>query len=575
MLNTICDKKSRLIKKSCKKYMIECRDVTNRMLPLWKKGPEPDVNALNQASVGSSKSTAEKTSLICPSVQPTAPPPYDEKTELIAAAAAARHQRVYPDLTAESQKSEEGTEMTPKSEEDDWFNLDQRQEREYTERERELQEHKKQTKQLMTECEEIMKDPLTERTEAELQEAVSIIDNHVQRHTRVANGLTVPKAITNTRNLIRNYLKQKKEEKTQEGPHKNTRYKEKQGSQFNDVSTSLPFMIIGDMCCIQPPKISELAATIKELPDPLQNPTAFVSALQRSTRYHHLGGPDYRYILCQRIPGVTESQLIEEVEELDPKNDQAANTTSFLWINDDKITAFFQNLKRFLLTMSRDKIDLNAVTMCKQKPDESILVFMKRFTHCWTNEACMPEGGNDQIFITTFLNNIHPECSQLLKLTATDNLYDMKIKNFITLVKTKAGADLFPNSTKAKTVKMLLNFDVEGSEESEKMMYAGAPSPQQAQQGDFRRRDRSGDVCFYCGKIGHWRTECKSAAGRSQPQNTGPAPATRRKQSSYRQGNWQRRQESHQNNGPFALRQQPYNPHFNPHPYDNERLDRQ
>uniref|UniRef100_A0A3P8P3I0 CCHC-type domain-containing protein n=1 Tax=Astatotilapia calliptera TaxID=8154 RepID=A0A3P8P3I0_ASTCA len=445
------------------------------MLPLWKKGPEPDVNALNQASVGSSKSTAEKTSLICPSVQPTAPPPYDEKTELIAAAAAARHQRVYPDLTAESQKSEEGTEMTPKSEEDDWFNLDQRQEREYTERERELQEHKKQTKQLMTECEEIMKDPLTERTEAELQEAVSIIDNHVQRHTRVANGLTVPKAITNTRNLIRNYLKQKKEEKTQEGPHKNTRYKEKQGSQFNDVSTSLPFMIIGDMCCIQPPKISELAATIKELPDPLQNPTAFVSALQRSTRYHHLGGPDYRYILCQRIPGVTESQLIEEVEELDPKNDQAANTTSFL-----------------------DKIDLNAVTMCKQKPDESILVFMKRFTHCWTNEACMPEGGNDQIFITTFLNNIHPECSQLLKLTATDNLYDMKIKNFITLVKTKAGADLFPNSTKAKSVKMLLNFDVEGSEESEKMMYAGAP----------------GDVCFYCGIIGHWRRECKSAAHR-------------------------------------------------------------
>uniref|UniRef100_A0AAX7U003 ribonuclease H n=1 Tax=Astatotilapia calliptera TaxID=8154 RepID=A0AAX7U003_ASTCA len=147
----------------------------------------------------------------------------------------------------------------------------------------------------------------------------------------------------------------------------------------------------------------------------------------------------------------------------------------------------------------------------------------------------MPEGGNDQIFITTFLNNIHPECSQLLKLTATDNLYDMKIKNFITLVKTKAGADLFPNSTKAKSVKMLLNFDVEGSEESEKMMYAGAPPPQQAQQGDFRRRDRSGDVCFYCGIIGHWRTECKSAAGRSQPQNTGPAPATRRKQSSYRQ----------------------------------------
>ncbi|XP_039874824.1 uncharacterized protein LOC120725845 isoform X4 [Simochromis diagramma] len=514
----------------------------HQMLPLWTKGPEPGVDTFtsNKTSAGSSienKSTAGKASLACSAVQPTAPPPYEDETELIVAAAAACKQRQRFDPT-----SLKDSDKKPESHATGLSHLiEQDQEKQYIRREEELAEHRKREKLLKEECEELMKNNLDDYEEKLLHQAVSTIDTHMKRHDIVARGLEVAKEIPVTRTLIKTYLKGKKEKQSQndKGPYANTRGNKQTDPKSSDVNDTYPFMIIGDQCCIQPPKISELVATIKELPDPLKNPTAFVSALQRSTRYHHLGGPDYRYILCQCIPGVTESQLIREIGELDPKYDKASTTAEFLWVNNDEVADFFKNLKKFLLTMSRDKIDLNAVTMCKQKPDESILVFIKRFMHCWTNEACMPEDGNDQIFITTFLNNIHPECSQLLKVTATDNLYELSKDAFLKLVQLKASADLFPTTTKAKSVKMMLNFDVQGSEESVKLMYAGLPAP--AQQGSFRgRKDKSRDVCFCCGRVGHWSRECHFAATNRahapRPQNAVQVPATRRQRSSSSQG---------------------------------------
>nr|XP_024658570.1 uncharacterized protein LOC112434979 [Maylandia zebra] len=333
MLNIICDKKSSLLKKSCRKYMIECRDVMHQMLPLWKKGPEPGVDTFtsNKTSAGSSienKSTAGKASLACSAIQPTAPPPYEDETELIVAAAAACKQRQRFDPT-----SLKDSDTKPESHATGLSHLiEQDQEKQYIRREEELAEHRKREKLLKEECEELMKNNLDVYEEKLLHQAVSTIDTHMKRHDFVARGLEVAKEIPVTRTLIKTYLKEKKEKQSRndKGPHANTR-----GS-----------------------------------------------------------------------------------KQTDPKHDKASTTAEFLWVNNDKVADFFKNLKKFLLTMSRDKIDLNAVTMCKQKPDESILVFIKRFMHCWTDEACMPEYGNDQIFITTFLNNIHPECSQLLKRTA-------------------------------------------------------------------------------------------------------------------------------------------------------------
>lgn len=278
-----------------------------------------------------------------------------------------------------------------------------------------------------------------------------------------------------------------------------------------------PFVQLPDGYKITPLSMSEAMAISKELPDPSRCPHQYVSMLKRLTAYSQLTGRDYRFILTKTLPPeITEEELIDEIGFLSPDNDAppfrggslngnkpldlsrptSARTLKivesdddedgWVWADAEQLKEFFKQLTAFLVKLSSTKQDLSHAANTKQKGGENPVAFFNRFKHAWTEESAIPLDQQSSLFVNTFLNNMHKETAQLVRLT-TPNINDISVDALSRRLRELSAAGAF-DAPRGKTPAMMQLTNV-------------VKAHPQAAGGS--------KVCFYCGKIGHFARVCR------------------------------------------------------------------
>lgn len=288
--------------------------------------------------------------------------------------------------------------------------------------------------------------------------------------------------------------------------------------QLPNATDVFPFVQLPDGYKITPLSMSEAMATSKELPDPTRCPHQYVSMLRRLTAYSQLTGRDYRFILTKTLPPeITEEELIAEIGFLSPDYDApparrgassraekpldlsrptAARTLKIIdsddedemwvWADAEQLKEFFKQLTAFLVKLSSTKQDLSHAANTKQKGNENPVAFFNRFKHAWTEESAIPLDQHSQLFVNTFLNNMHKETAQLVRLT-TPNINDISVEALSRRLRELSIAGAFDAHRGKAPAMMQFNVDVK----SRPKQVAGSK------------------VCFYCGKIGHFAKVCR------------------------------------------------------------------
>lgn len=521
------------------KYMKECCGVWMQMLKLYNKGPKKA--SKSEAVKAMAATAATETPDLYPdpgqkpAVQlypslPSGPPPCEEDDEILGCVVLRKCTNP-PSSTTPGKSSPDADDDV-----DDKDVLD----REIAVQKQKLADLKLETTELTEKCGKILKalsdGNLTLKEAKEVLLPVSsyiyrrksLIPTQLEGPIQIAYGQLRKFIKKEKKRIAENAAKSMYDDTDVSSAAKNTRSK-------SSVDLAVHFMLIG---LIKPPDMVALQTLIASLPDPAVKPAKFVRSLQQATRYIQLSGADYRYILSQTMPHVTETELIEAIKYLNPENDMAPTAAEYMWANPINTADFYKELLKFLQTLHHQRIDLNAIQVCKQKQGETIIAYLKRFHDCWKNDALLPEEGDQfrALYVTTFLNNCHPETSYILRLTASSDLMQMTPDDFKKMIHIKYAANVFSTSTKQKPVQMILNFVLEGTEEvyddneqtsGDMMMCQG-----QGQRGQGGPRDRRQDKCYKCGGNGHWARDCRGGGGRSgghRPRhegvNSGPPPA--------------------------------------------------
>jgi hypothetical protein len=290
------------------------------------------------------------------------------------------------------------------------------------------------------------------------------------------------------------------------------------------TATAFPFVETSDGFKVHPLPLADVIAICKELPDPTKTPHQFVSVLKRATAYSQLTGRDYRFILTKTLPAeITEDELIDEVDLLHPANDAPPARSlvikdsepvdlskplrgfrvmddddydvDWVWASSGKLKLFFKQLTTFLLKLSSDKQDISHAANTKQKAGESPVAFFNRFKHAWIYESAIPvDDDNCQLFVNTFLNNMHDETAQLIRIT-TNNFLTMSIDDLGKRLRELSSAGAF-SSSRGKTP-IMLQVDA-------------------AQNRPFTNRPKL-ITCYCCGCPGHVAKFCRQRIEMQEP----------------------------------------------------------
>jgi len=284
------------------------------------------------------------------------------------------------------------------------------------------------------------------------------------------------------------------------------------------AATTFPFVETSDGFKVHPLPLADVVAICKELPDPTKTPHQYVSVLKRLTAYSQLTGRDYRFILTKTLPAeITEEELIEEIDLLRPIHDAPPARSilirdsepvdlsrsfrgvrvmddyddydvDWVWANAGKLQLFFKQLTTFLMKLSSAKQDISHAANTKQKAGESPVAFFNRFKRAWIEESAIPvDDDNCQLFVNTFLNNMHDETAQLIRIT-TNNFLTMSIDDLGKRLRELSSAGAFVSS-RGKTPIML---QVDASAPNRPVGYRPKPL-----------------TCFCCGSTGHVAKFCR------------------------------------------------------------------
>lgn len=140
------------------------------------------------------------------------------------------------------------------------------------------------------------------------------------------------------------------------------------------------------------------------------------------------------------------------------------------------------------MKLSSAKQDISHAANTKQKAGESPVAFFNRFKRAWIEESAIPvDDDNCQLFVNTFLNNMHDETAQLIRIT-TNNFLTMSIDDLGKRLRELSSAGAFVSS-RGKTPIML---QVDASAPNRPVGYRPKPL-----------------TCFCCGSTGHVAKFCR------------------------------------------------------------------
>lgn len=185
----------------------------------------------------------------------------------------------------------------------------------------------------------------------------------------------------------------------------------------------------------------------------------------------------------------------------------------------------WNQLEAELVRVFTRKALISVAHACKQKVDESVLEFWKRYNTCWTQEAGLT-AAHDPLLISTFISNLQPKFAIAVKQTITGwttldkadfmkSLFEKDASGCFELPKkgpeaVHFQAPKFPNTPHKQPMQQQNRWQEKHKPQPRRPPYVGNKP---------NAPHRSPGCCFNCGKPGHWERECRQLWIQREPAN--------------------------------------------------------
>lgn len=287
------------------------------------------------------------------------------------------------------------------------------------------------------------------------------------------------------------------------------------GTHFDPTSPDVehfPFMTVGNYLIKRVIDIEDINKIVKHCPKPSVAPEGTIAYLKKACDNRNFTQEDLKLILDQVIGPHTDwdwnnVKTISEIQQVTvagpPQTHRVPHSQEYNLNTVAGRTAMWNEVTTEMRRVFKQRANLSNVLVCKQKATENVTEFYKRFHKAWVEDSGISTLNNDQLFISTFLNNVLPHMNtpikQLISTWPTET-----IKGFETKLQNLEAAGCFDIKKPAATTSTTHHFTDR----------AGNFRGRGRGRGNFNQsRDRQvprfpPGTCYNCGDPNHWARDC-------------------------------------------------------------------
>lgn len=265
----------------------------------------------------------------------------------------------------------------------------------------------------------------------------------------------------------------------------------------------MPFMTVGDQLLKKPIDLEDINRILKHCPKPATTPLGCITYLRKAYNGRSFTQEDMRLI----VDGLIEQHTAWDWAKVPTISVPAVNQSAAGYPLNTQVgvAAMWEELTQHINEVFKTKSSLPIAVACRQKTGETVTEFWKRFKICWTTEAGLPILNNDNLLISTFINNLSSNVCLSVKQGVSSWTSD-NIDDFQRHLYEKEAAGCFDIK---KSITPTHNYQGQGI--PQRKLFNRSKNFQTQQ---YRRQDRDSEnksrstCCFNCGEEGHWARDC-------------------------------------------------------------------